>query len=351
MVCGDAMPAVAGEEPVVVAYLASEGAARDPRIAESLERARREAYSVLPIGRDSHVAGALPATIERLNAMAWSGNEAEVALRVLEQFGLAERQRKLFLSYRQSETSALALQLRRALSERRFDVFLDRFSVPPGDDFQRRLNIELADKAFLLLLESPSAVGSDWVQHEVAFALGHRIAVLGLCMPNTDPAQQFEVVDEAFRLRLGDGDVVAGPGGAGDPEDAVLTDAALARVLREIEMRYSRQLRRRRLQLLGSLNDLFFEAGYSRRPIADWALLAGTGAAPDRVCLITPRAPVPHDFKQVDELRLRQSPDGVGQVIHETPVLDSHDEALIEWLTEDRPLRSVSLAELAEEMA
>ena len=66
----------------------------------------------------------------------------------------------------------------------------------------------------MLLLESESAIGSDWVQHEVAYALSHRIAVLALALPGIDVEDQFEVIDDAFRLRLAGSDLVGvGPAG------------------------------------------------------------------------------------------------------------------------------------------
>ena len=63
---------------------------------------------------------------------------------------------RIFISYRRLETLPVALQLFDRLTHEGFDVFLDRFSIPPGYDFQRRLNQELEDKSMVILLESGS---------------------------------------------------------------------------------------------------------------------------------------------------------------------------------------------------
>ena len=76
--------------------------------------------------------------------------------------GLVEQERKVFLSYRQIESTQLAVQLHTELVRCRFDVFLDRFTLPPGADFQARLDEDLGDKAFVVLLESSHLRSSRW---------------------------------------------------------------------------------------------------------------------------------------------------------------------------------------------
>ena len=336
------------EGPAVVVYLGDARAAADPQIAAALEHARSGAIGVLPVVHDLQRARQhIPEVLSRLNAMSWDENAGGVIQGVLTRLGIAERERKLFLSYRRQETSALALQLRRELSERVYDVFLDRFSVPPGDDFQRRLDIELADKAFVLLLESESAIGSPWVQHEVTYALSHRIAVLALTMPDAQPDARFEVIDDAFRIELANGDF-------DDAETAVgreLRSDALAAVLTAVELRYARQLRRRRAELLGSVADWLFQHSYSTKQVADWAIASTSARGSEHVWLVTPRAPVPTDLRELDRLRTAVGVDCEGTVIHDTPILDADDLALIEWITDNRPLAAARLQTVPDLLA
>jgi hypothetical protein len=253
--------------------------------------------------------------------------------------GNAEAQRRLFLSYRRLETSSVALQLREHLSRRAFDVFLDRFSVPPADDFQRRIDIELSDKAFVLLLESRSAVGSPWVQHEVAYALSHGISLLALCMPETRDEDLFASVDEAFRLRL-DAHALENADAPAGPDDRVLVHRALDVVLDTIEVRYARQLRRRRTSLLGSLEQWLLDAGRAPERLGDERALAAHD--PDEVFMITPRAPAPADLRRLDAVRgaraARYGGGVPGHLLFAAPVQDPRDRQLIDWIIDRRPL-------------
>lgn len=339
--------AAATSDPTVVVCLATPTTAGSAAMAHELTAAKGFALPVLPVVRaGTSVTASLPTGIRRLNALTWDDHDA-VSLSVLRALGLAETERRLFLSYRQIETSALAMQLRHALADRSFDVFLDRFSVPPGADFQRRINEELSDKAFVLLLESAGAVGSDWVQHEVTYALSHNIALLAFTTPDTETEQQFEVVDEAFRLRLALGDLV-GPTGS----TQVLSAGSLARILDEVEARHARGVRRRRLQLLASASDFLHDAGYDRWPLDEWSVL-GSKNGDNVVLAATPVAPAPNALRRLDLNRRRAEDDGLGPgsvriacLVHEAPDVNDAERALVDWIIEGRPLSTSIVTEI-----
>jgi hypothetical protein len=329
----------ADEPPHALAlFLADDASRADAALLEQVGRARDQLIPILPVVRPgADIFAVLPEVLRPLNAAAWERDGAAVTGAVARLLGLAETERRLFLSYRRLETSSLALQLRERLSQRSYDVFLDRFSVPPAADFQHCIDVELADKAFVLLLESPSAVGSQWVQHEVAYALSHGLSLLALCLPETVETQQFPSVDEAFRLRLAAEDLEAAADPAG-PDARVLCAEALDHVLDEIESRYARQLRRRRTALLGSLAEWLQRAQREPRPVRDeWALAA---SHPGGVFMITPRAPTPANLRALDGLRA-EHPDGRavdGHLLFAAPVQDPEAARLIEWVVDRRPL-------------
>jgi TIR domain len=151
-----------------VLFLADDDSRDDDPLLEAIEAARAQLVPVLPVVQPgADISTTLPDVLRPLNAIEWDRAGGHAIGEVARLLGLAETERRLFLSYRRHDTSSLALQLREHLSRRAFDVFLDRFSVPPAADFQHRINVELADKAFVLLLASSSAAGSGWVQHEV----------------------------------------------------------------------------------------------------------------------------------------------------------------------------------------
>ena len=179
---------------------------------------------------------------------------------LLRLLGLVEDERRLFLSYVRRDSADVAEQLHRELQQRQFDVFLDRFTVPPGADFQRRLTEDLADRAFLLLLESDGIRDSRWVQHEITYALTHQIGALAVTTPNLVKDREAPI-DEAFRFRLS----------ADDLQDGKLSAAALRLLLDRIELSHASALRRRREQLLGSLIDHLEASGCSCDPLAEWS--------------------------------------------------------------------------------
>lgn len=77
-----------------------------------------------------------------LKSMTWSTDDAvpdELTSTILEVLGITEQDRKVFISYRQSDASAVAGQLHHALAENRFDIYLDRFQSAVGDNIQEQI--------------------------------------------------------------------------------------------------------------------------------------------------------------------------------------------------------------------
>ena len=332
--------------PALVIYLASEEARDDPSIRAALDEAKAAAFAILPIGRaEAGLGKLLPDSIRRLNAIIWDGSR-DHGVTIARLLGIVEAERKLFLSYRRVESEALALQLRRALSERGYDVFLDRFSVPPAADFQNRLDQELADKAFVVLIETASATNSPWVQHEIAYALSHSIAVLALSLPDADPDGKYAVIDNAFRVDIAPSQLQGASGATRE-----LLPATLHQVLDEIELQAARQLRRRREQLLGALSDVLFTAGIGSTPVDAWALLADHVDVDPAVILVTPRSPTPHDVQAVDVLRRKVGLANCrGEVLHNVADRDVEMRSLLDWIIDGRPLAITTLTEFADEV-
>ena len=78
---------------------------------------------------------------------------------LLETLGLLPSQRRIFLSYKRSESRQAALQLADTLADLQFDVFLGTRGVPPAVNFQdmlfqervsqKRLNARTCDLRWL----------------------------------------------------------------------------------------------------------------------------------------------------------------------------------------------------------
>lgn len=158
-------------------------------------------FSILPVLPEKAGTSSkrlLPSPLDAINAVFWSRHEDEALPAVLQAGGITAIPR-IFISYRQIDTAAAAIQLFDALSHDGFDVFLDHFRIAPGVDFQARLMQELGDKALLLVLESPNLAQSPWVAFEIAQAKACGIGIIAL---NFDGAPQDSGIDPALRRLL-----------------------------------------------------------------------------------------------------------------------------------------------------
>lgn len=318
--------------PQVVAYLATEAGRDDKEVMKVIAAALAHDVAILPVVRadgNSGIADTLPERLKRLNAVRWRDDGVGVATSLFRMLGLVEAERKVFISYRQSETRELATQMHMELVQRGFDVFLDRFSVDPGVDFQRRLEEDLGDKAFVLLLESDGLEESRWVRHEIAYAHARRIEILALTLP--DCTKRVHAIDDAFRFRLAEGDVSS---------EGKLLPCALAGVLDAVEMAHARALRRRREQILGSVTQKLEMEGCECEPADDWCVLATkSGNAGSGLFWVTPRRPATTDFYGLSRQRDRVAGAGSlailkGAVVHDAGRLADDHKELMSWLSQ-----------------
>ena len=320
---------------VVVIYAASRAGARNVDVDKQIAQALANGVAVLPVFRSSEaddVSDMLPDRIQHLNAVDWDHNRSLALGTMLRLLGLVEDERRLFLSYVRRDSANVAEQLHRELQERQFDVFLDRFTVPPGTDFQRRLTEDLADRAFLLLLESEGIGDSRWVQHEISYALTHGIGTLAVTMPNLAVDREAPI-DEAFRFRLADSHV----------QNGKLSSSALRVLLDRVELSHASALRRRREQLLGSLIDHLEASGCSCDPLAEWSIVASaTGRVPSAF-RVAPRKPLVEDLRALEQERDRAR-DSVGiggiaaSLVHDVEHMAQDHADLLEWAGAPRGL-------------
>ncbi|HWB06460.1 MAG TPA: toll/interleukin-1 receptor domain-containing protein [Verrucomicrobiales bacterium] len=181
---------------------------------------------------------------------------------LLAQWGLTRVQRRIFISYRRSESTGVAGQLLHALMGRGYGVFLDTVSVEPGALFQEHLWDSMSDVDLVVFLASPEALTSTWVQQEIINAAGVGLGVVQVTWPGavkTD-LQLKEIIkdkklDEGvaipFHLALADF-----PNGA--TREAVLPENRLQELLTCIEDTRIESLGARRQRITGSILD---EAG------------------------------------------------------------------------------------------
>lgn len=335
-----------GNAPVTVAYLGNKAGQRDDSIREALNRALALHFPILPIVRredPGDVHEKLPSAISAINAIQWDDARERTVTTLLGMLGLVERERRLFLSYVRRDSDRLAEQLHRVLVQSGFDVFLDRFTLPPGSDVNRRIDEELADKAFVVLLESAGFAESRWVQHEIAYALRHRMGILALSLPNE--GEVASSVDDAFRIRLNEQDFL----------DCELTQNALDAVVGEIELAHAQAIRRRREQMLGTLTERLEENGRTWTPIGPWTIQAVSDDNVPSLYRVTPRRPRPHDLYALDIARTSVKRSDIVRasavVVHGAGDIDKRKQVVLDWIGESTGLAVKSIDSWPWEMA
>jgi hypothetical protein len=211
-----------------------------------IEKMLRRGLRVLPIVESLQTfLSQVPASLDVVNGMEWK-DPATIADEVLRHLGLAESDRRVFLSYLRRETTALAHQFYDELHRRGFFVFLDSFEIEHGALVQARIEQALHETSFVLLLYSPSVESSGWVEKEINFALAHRLGLMALALPGAQSKMPFRMTPGDRRDLLSTDDF---------RPDGRLTDVALERACVAIEREHADQFRQRRDRLIEDVSE------------------------------------------------------------------------------------------------
>ncbi|WP_220377466.1 toll/interleukin-1 receptor domain-containing protein [Paraburkholderia sp. BL6669N2] len=152
---------------------------------ECLRRLVNHNIPIVPVASTSSAfTKEFPRVLAPLNGLTVDQSDAAALARaLLECASLLPRQRRVFLSYRRTESTEAALQLYAALSARLYDVFLDTHGIYPGQHFQEVLWQRLYDSDVLLFLDTPGYFESRWTSAEFGKAQWRGIPVLRAAWP------------------------------------------------------------------------------------------------------------------------------------------------------------------------
>lgn len=296
-------------------------AARHPMLAPWL--AGDPAFVILPSlplsGRTS-IRSLLPAGVNQQNVAFWDRLPEEVLPAVFATSGITAAQPKIFISYRQVDSAQAAIQLFDALSQARFDTFLDHFRIAPGVNFQSRLTQELGDKSMVLVLETEHLLDSEWVLYEINVA---RSCGLGLFAVNFAGAPRVPGIDDDIRLNLGAADLVGGKVGQG------LTPNALAKVTAHARTQHDRALLRRRVALEQSFDEAVRRAGGAPPVREANGAFRVSASGKDYLAWLTTRPPELPDFHLVHGAAVKPT---AGVIIGLTSLMEPPRVLRNEWL-------------------
>lgn len=309
----------------LVVFMAS-GKKPDKKQSDLVDEWIKAGTHVVPLFSESDsFSKCVPKPLSKVNAIKWSRTEstpkARIATDILAMIGLTEQDRKIFISYKRSDSQKIADQLHKQLTELNYSVFLDWVSIDAGKDFQKSLMQDLGEKAMVVLLESENLKDSEWVMAEVDFARRHKLGLLALTWPRVTKNRDLRVksLPDGYRHRLAS-------------IKSKLTETQLTEVVEKIESVHAKAMTRRRKELLGSL---WYEAqahGISVRWIDPWAIMVETGKSKRNVvCTVCPRPANPRDLFGSDKTRESTSADMSLVVYYGHEFLDDH-EPFLDWV-------------------
>lgn len=264
----DDLDAAAGHQRIAV-YLGSPRGRTSPTCLARIKEVRALGVLILPLLTDLSLFSAhVPDLLREFNAWVWSSISIEsrtaVAHFLFRQLGITERQRRVFISYRRTDAYGMAVQLFERLHARGFQPFLDLFSIQPAVPVQAEIEQAMCDFAFLLLLESPDAATSQWVQSEVDYARKERLGLLRLswCDPNAGIPNAAGFPTK----RLSPTELVI------NSDQTELARDALTEAVEAVETQHARGLLRRRVQVYESVREFAGEGGRKVIELPDWRL-------------------------------------------------------------------------------
>ncbi|RYZ22722.1 MAG: TIR domain-containing protein, partial [Chitinophagaceae bacterium] len=124
----------------------------------------RDGTMILPIFFDEDsFSKQIPQLLENQNGIFYKKSENERIVNIaLEGFELLRTTRKIFISYKRTESTSVAIQLYEALERHNFDVFLDTHSIAKAEPFQDELWHRMTDCDVIVLLNTKGFLESHW---------------------------------------------------------------------------------------------------------------------------------------------------------------------------------------------
>lgn len=192
-----------GAEPAYVIYSGHKDKF-DVKTQEILENQKLDGNIILPIFLEDFN-NEIPSILSNLNGLKFNNNISKICNLILEGFELLRKSRKIFVSYKRSESSNIAIQLYEALEANNFDAFLDTHSVDKGLDFQEELWHRMTDCDVILMLNTNGFLKSEWCNKELEKAHLKRIGIVHLIWPDCD-FEKFAQLAHSMNLNNNDFD-------------------------------------------------------------------------------------------------------------------------------------------------
>ncbi|MFZ1427395.1 MAG: toll/interleukin-1 receptor domain-containing protein [Geminicoccaceae bacterium] len=221
------------------------GGAKKIDIEEAMGVLQSSAPIIPTIAASGHFGTEIPLFLQAANGLRRRVDDpemVELAVALLECVGLLRRQRRVFVSYRRSESRAAAMQLHDLMASRGFDVFLDTHDIRPGDPFQDVLWHRLCDSDVMVMLDTPTYFDSKWTRQEIGRARAKEIHVLRVVWPAHKPNKMMDLAETIY---LEASELVG--------TDGPITDETADQIALAVESLRSRSIASRYMSITGKL--------------------------------------------------------------------------------------------------
>ncbi len=310
----------------------------------------RDSITIIPfVDIRSDVLNELPSSISHINAYRSSGSDSDYARLVtliLENLRLLRSERRLFISYKRSESQSIAIQLYEAFDKAGFEVFLDTRSVPYGAEFQNVLWHRMADCDIVVLLDTPNFRASHWTQLELSQANATNIQILHILWPDVEPDKSSAF--SQFRKLKGKDFAGSHEIGAG----ALLADAPIHEIVVAAESLRARAMAARHRSLVDNFCDRALDCNVSSIAIQPERFIAVQLKSGYEVAVVpTIGIPRADRYQELDAAIRKLAPDvkQIWLLYDERGILESWLSHL-DWLNSHLPTISVRASKCADRL-
>lgn len=343
------IPALDPRSPTVAVFFGYHGAVdtSHPLLKTLLE----DSITLIPcVTAGPDVGGQLPKSIQHINAYQSAYGDADWARLtslLLENLRLLRAERRLFISYKRSESQTVAVQLYEAFDKAGFDVFLDTRSVPYASDFQSILWHRMADSDLVVLLDTPDFRASHWTMLELAQANATNIQILHLLWPRVR-ADKASAFSEFYPLSSGDfrGRRRVGHG-------THLRNDAVVNIITAAESLRARALAARHRSLVDNFCDQAKHSGVKYSAVQPERYISVELASSIKVAVVpTIGVPRADRYQQIEVAIQKFDPDAkqIWLLYDERGILESW-VAHLDWLDDHLPVKSVKVSSSSDRLS
>lgn len=223
------------------------------------DRLLKDGTMILPVYFGNPDDGAfdkeIPCILSNQNGMQFKENELDrIANIILESYELLRSTRKVFISYKRSESTSVAIQLFEVLESYNYDVFLDTHSIAKAEPFQDELWHRMTECDVIVLLNTPKFLESHWCKEEFAEAGTKLIGMVQLVWPNHEIKNIDAGSHISYPMKLNESDFVDNI--YNNKDRSKLVDRIVEEIVQKVESVRARNLASRQDNLITEFRNI-----------------------------------------------------------------------------------------------